>query len=86
MKSNSGPQVGARVQPTMLRVREILVRLVEIRMLSLLLRATQLKTRGGRVTAGFPLLRRSTAEDYGFFAVGFAPFSGFTSTSVALIV
>jgi hypothetical protein len=55
-------------------------------MLSLLLRATQLKTRGGRVTVGFPLLRRSTAEDYGFFAVGFAPFSGFTSTSVALIV
>ena len=70
----------------MLRVPEILVRLVEVRMLLVLLCATQVKTRGGRVTAGFPLLPSSTAEDYGFFAVGFAPFSGFTSTSVALIV
>ena len=70
----------------MLRVPEILIRFVEMRMLLLLLRATQLKTRGGRVTAGFPLLRRSTAEDYGFFAAGFAAFSGFTSTSVALMV
>jgi hypothetical protein len=57
-----------------------------MRMLLLLLRATQLKTRGGRVTAGFLLLRSSTAEDYGFFAAGFDAFSGFTSTSVALMV